>query len=149
MVIIVLAPVSISPNPLVIEPAFKAPTAVICVCEASTFNAPLEPVSPVPPIAVAKSAIDSLRVPLLSSASMIAMLSLATFTAATERSLKFSARVTSGPVPFVTVSPPFVASATDLRSPSSSVTHARVPDASEVLSIWPDAPTAPGIVNVY
>ena len=102
-----------------------------------------------PPIAVAKSAIDSLRVPLLSSASMIAMLSLATLTAAAERSLKFSARVTAGPAPPVTVSPPFVASATDLISPSWSVTHSRVPEPSEVRRIWPDEPTAAGIVSVY
>ena len=60
VVVIAEEPTSILPNPDVIDPAFKAPTLVICVCEASTDNecaipspevAPVD-VIPVPPVIV-------------------------------------------------------------------------------------------------
>jgi hypothetical protein len=61
VVVIPPDPTSMEVKPEVMEPAFKAPTDVICVCEASTLKlcamlsplvAPLE-VSPVPPVIVA------------------------------------------------------------------------------------------------
>ena len=48
VVVIVLEPVSIVPNPEVIVPPSKAPTDVIWVCAASIFNVFVERVIPVP-----------------------------------------------------------------------------------------------------
>ena len=49
LVVIVLV-VAIVPKPLAIEPAANVPTAVTCVCEASTFNVFPDLVRPVPSV---------------------------------------------------------------------------------------------------
>ena len=80
----------------------------------ATESCPLEAVTFVPAMAVTRSAMDSFLVPLLSLASIMAMLSLATLTAAALRSFRLRATVTaadSEPL-FATVIPPLVASAT-------------------------------------
>ena len=65
VVVISEDPVSIVPKPEVIEPAFNAPTEVICVCAASTLSVFVERVRPVPPtsavllIAIAASDLTS------------------------------------------------------------------------------------------
>ena len=102
------------------------PTAVIWVCEASTFSTPLLADNPVPATAVITSAILSFLVPLLSLASTMAMLSLATATAASVRLLRSAVSVAT-PLVAPPANPELLAVTMLVMSPTSGVDQASVP----------------------